>query len=151
MIQESYRMLRRALLVWRTISEKEILNIGRETPRFCILDLLKIHEADENSLEEFHLDFKKTVKDKKIWVREEELQNIPAILKKEYQLLQQSVQNDDICGALFRLKDIYEISIKLPSILSIITISARMESDRAFVRMSETQLKKEQEDFSHRA
>ena len=93
------------------------------------------------------MDFKKTVKDKKIWVREEELQNIPAILKKEYQLLQQSVQNDDICGALFRLKDIYEISIKLPSILSIITISARMESDRAFVRMSETQLKKEQEDF----
>ena len=87
------------------------------------------------------MDFKKTVKDKKIWVREEELQNIPAILKKEYQLLQQSVQNDDICGALFRLKDIYEISIKLPSILSIITISARMESDRAFVRMSETQLK----------
>ena len=93
------------------------------------------------------MDFKKTVKDKKIWGREEELQNIPAILKKEYQLLQQSVQNDDICGALFRLKDIYEISIKLPSILSIITISARMESDRAFVRMSETQLKKEQEDF----
>lgn len=93
------------------------------------------------------MDFKKTVKDKKIWVREEELQNIPAILKKEYQLLQQSVQNDDICGALFRLKDIYEICIKLPSILSIITISARMERDRAFVRMPETQLKKEQEDF----
>lgn len=65
------------------------------------------------------MNFKKTVKDKKIWVREEELQNIPAILKKEYQLLQQSVQNDDICGALFRLKDIYEICIKLPSILSI--------------------------------
>lgn len=93
------------------------------------------------------MNFKKTVKDKKIWVREEELQNIPAILKKEYQLLQQSVQNDDICGALFRLKDIYEICIKLPSILSIITISARMERDRAFVRMPETQLKKEQEDF----
>ena len=93
------------------------------------------------------MDFKKKVKEKQIWVREEDLQNIPSILKKEYQLLQQSVQNDDICGALFRLKDIYEICIKLPSILSIITISARMERDRAFVRMPETQLKKEQEDF----
>lgn len=93
------------------------------------------------------MDFKKKVKEKQIWVSEENLQNIPPILKKEYQLLQQSVQNDDICGALFRLKDIYEICIKLPSILSVITISARIESDRAFVRMSETQLKKEQEDF----
>lgn len=76
------------------------------------------------------MDFKKKVKEKQIWVSEENLQNIPPILKKEYQLLQQSVQNDDICGALFRLKDIYEISIKLPSILSIITISARMESEQ---------------------
>ena len=75
------------------------------------------------------MDFKKKVKDKTIWVSEENLQNILPILKKEYQLLQQSVQNDDICGALFRLKDIYEISIKLPSILSIITISARMDRE----------------------
>ena len=93
------------------------------------------------------MDFKKKVKEKQIWVSEENLQNIPPILKKEYQLLQQSVQNDDICGALFRLKDIYEICIKLPSILSVITNSARIERDRAFVRMSETQLKKEREDF----
>ena len=33
------------------------------------------------------LDFKKKVKEKQIWVREEDLQNIPSILKKEYQII----------------------------------------------------------------
>ena len=93
------------------------------------------------------MDFKKQVKDEEIWASEKQIQNVPGIIKKEYELLRESVQKDDICGALFRLKDIYEISMKLPCIIAIISISSYVEDDNDFIKMTCEELKKEHEEY----
>lgn len=93
------------------------------------------------------LDFRNMVKDENIWVSDKAIQSVPNIIKKEYELLKKSVYEDDVCGALFRLKDIYEISMKIPSIMAIISISSYVENDNDFIRMTGEELKKEHENF----
>ena len=52
------------------------------------------------------LDFKPMVKDENVWISNEEMHHISGAIQKEYTYLKENIQKDDICGALFRLKDI---------------------------------------------
>lgn len=92
-------------------------------------------------------DFKVKVKDENLWVDEKNLENIPDIIKKEYSYLKECVYKGDICGTLFRLKDIYEISMKVSTIIAITYMNSYMEKDNVFVRMTDEQLQKEHAEF----
>lgn len=89
------------------------------------------------------MDYKVLVKEENLWASEEEIENVPSVIKTEYSYLKEAVFNDDVCGALFRLKDIYEICMKIPAIMAIISISSYVESDNNFIRMTNEQLKQE--------
>lgn len=93
------------------------------------------------------MDYKVLVKEESLWASEEEIENVPSVIKTEYSYLKEAVFNDDVCGALFRLKDIYEICMKIPAIMAIISISSYVESDNDFIRMSNEQLKQEYERY----
>lgn len=45
---------------------------------------------------------------------------LPGVIQKEYELLRESIEKDDIFGSVFRLKDIYEICLKIPVIIAMI-------------------------------
>lgn len=91
------------------------------------------------------MDYKERAKGEEIWVSGEEISNLPDVIRKEYELLFESVSNDDICGAIFRLKDIYETSMKIPAIMSIIVMSSYIEKENDFVSTSNEQLLQEKE------
>lgn len=91
---------------------------------------------------EFRLE---TLKSAAYWVEETELQHIPLVMRKEYALLKQSVRSKDVCGAMFRIKDLCEISMKIPVIMSVIAITYYMESRSGFVIKDITELRKENE------
>lgn len=93
------------------------------------------------------IDYKEKVKSDNMWIAKEQLNNIPIVIQKEYEYLRECIFNDDICGGLFRLKDIYETSVKIPSIMAIIAISEYMEQNSTFVRRTSEQLKEELEEF----
>lgn len=93
------------------------------------------------------MDYKVLVKEENLWASEEEIENVPSVIKTEYSYLKEAVFNDDVCGALFRLKDIYEICMKIPAIMAIISISSYVESDNDFIRMTNEQLKQEYERY----
>lgn len=93
------------------------------------------------------LDFKSMVKDEKLWVSNEEMHHIPDAIQKEYFYLKDNIQKDDICGALFRLKDIYEISMKIPTIMAVISISSYMEEHSEFIRTTTGQLALKQSNY----
>ena len=94
------------------------------------------------------MDFKSMVKDENVWISNEEMHNIPGAIQKEYLYLKENVQKDDICGALFRLKDIYEISMKIPAIMAVLSISSYMKVDDEFIRKTNDQLKLEQSNYT---
>lgn len=93
------------------------------------------------------VDYRGLVKNKECWIPDSQLSHIPGVILKEYKMLSESVQNDDVCGALFRLKDIYETSMKQPAILAIISISSYIEDDNDFIRMTSDELKMEHEKY----
>ena len=93
------------------------------------------------------LGFKSMVKDEKLWISNEEMHNIPDAIQKEYFYLKENIQKDDICGALFRLKDIYEISMKIPAIMAVISISSYMEEHSEFIRKTTGQLALKQSNY----
>ena len=87
------------------------------------------------------------VKDEKLWISNEEMHHIPDAIQKEYFYLKENIQKDDICGALFRLKDIYEISMKIPAIMAVISISSYMEEHSEFIRKTTGQLALKQSNY----
>lgn len=93
------------------------------------------------------LGFKLMVKDEKLWISNEEMHHIPDAIQKEYFYLKENIQKDDICGALFRLKDIYEISMKIPAIMAVISISSYMEEHCEFIRKTTGQLALKQSNY----
>lgn len=93
------------------------------------------------------VDYRELVKNKECWIPDSQLSHIPGVILKEYKMLSESIENDDVCGALFRLKDIYETSMKQPAILAIISISSYIEDDNDFIRMTSDELKKEHEKY----
>lgn len=78
-----------------------------------------------------------------LWVSKDKLNNVPIVIKKEYEYLKDLISNRDVCGALFRLKDIYETCAKIPVIMAIIAINEDIEQDSVFIRKTTEQLKKE--------
>lgn len=92
-------------------------------------------------------DYKEKVKEETLWVPNSQLSHIPGVIIKEYKLLHESIEKDDVCGALFRLKDIYEISIKLPSIYAIISISSYIEKNNDFISLTGDEIKQERDKY----
>ena len=93
------------------------------------------------------VDYKEFTKGKNLWVPDSQLSHIPGVIIKEYELLYESIEKDDVCGALFRLKDLYETCMKQPAILAIISISSYIEDDNDFIRMTSEELKVEYEKY----
>lgn len=89
------------------------------------------------------------LKSDKYWVAESELLHIPYVMREEYTLLRQSVINEDVCGAIFRIKDICETSMKIPVIMSIIAISYYIENSSDFIIKDVEELLEEQENFKN--
>lgn len=92
-------------------------------------------------------DYKEKVKEETLWVPNSQLSHIPGVIIKEYELLHESIKKDDVCGALFRLKDIYEISIKLPSIYAIISISSYIENNNDFISLTGDEITQERDKY----
>ena len=92
-------------------------------------------------------DYKEKVKEETLWVPNSQLSHIPDVIIKEYELLHESIEKDDVCGALFRLKDIYEISIKLPSIYAIISISSYIENNNEFISLTDDEITQERDKY----
>ena len=92
-------------------------------------------------------DYKEKVKEETLWVPNSQLSHIPDVIIKEYELLHESIEKDDVCGALFRLKDIYEISIKLPSIYAIISISSYIEKNNDFISLTGDEITQERDKY----
>ncbi len=93
------------------------------------------------------VDYKEKVKEETLWVPNSQLSHIPGVIIKEYELLHESIEKDDVCGALFRLKDIYEISIKLPSIYAIISISSYIEKNNDFISLTGDEITQERDKY----
>ena len=91
------------------------------------------------------VDFKDKLKQDKVWVNASEIRHLPGVIQKEYELLRENIGRDDIWGAIFRLKDIYETCMKIPVIMGIIVLNSAVEKNDGFTEASREQLQQEKE------
>lgn len=91
------------------------------------------------------VDFKDKLKQDKVWVNASKIRHLPGVIQKEYELLRENIGRDDIWGAIFRLKDIYETCMKIPVIMGIIVLNSAVEKNDGFTEASREQLQQEKE------
>lgn len=88
-------------------------------------------------------DFREQVKNDSLWIDESQIMHLPGVIQKEYELLRESIEKDDIFGSVFRLKDIYETCLKIPVIIAMIVIDSAIKRDDTYVPSTSEQLMQE--------
>lgn len=88
-------------------------------------------------------DFREQVKNDSLWIDESQIMHLPGVIQKEYELLRESIEKDDIFGSVFRLKDIYETCLKIPVIIAMIVIDSAIKRDDTYVTSTSEQLMQE--------
>lgn len=74
------------------------------------------------------------------WIAPQERSNIPSVINGKYELLKKMVDSEDLFGAMFVLRDFYEISMKVPAIMGLIIVSTNYERENSFRDKTEQQL-----------
>ena len=75
------------------------------------------------------------------WLNEEERNHIPSVVNREYGSLIKLIEESDIYGSIFKLRDVFEIIMKVPTIMSLIVVCNNY--DRKTATDEETKLYKE--------